>query len=124
MNKPKILRIISLLFILGGLGRLVANRYIFGIFGMEHLWSGGPFFIYNYRLLGVFVLWVGIILFICSGDLIRYRGIIRGSILGLFLFFVISLWAGLSVGLGLKFFLVDSVFALFLVVLLSVIQKE
>ncbi len=124
MNKPKILRIISLLFILGGLGRLVANQSVFRVFGMEHLWSGEPFCIYNYRLLGVFVLWVGIILFVCAGDLIGYRGVIRGFILGLFLFFVISLWVGLSVGLGLKFFLVDSVFALFLVVVLYIIQKE
>jgi hypothetical protein len=124
MNKSRILSIIGLLLILGGIVRFVANQSIFRIFGMEHLWSGEPFFIYNYRLLGVFVLWVGIILFICSGDLIRYRGIIRGSVLGLLLFFVISLWAGLSVGLGLKFFLVDSVFALFLVGLLYIIQKE
>jgi hypothetical protein len=124
MNRAKILRIISLLLMLGGLGRLVANQSIFRIFGMEHLWSGEPFCIYNYRLLGVFVLWVGIVLFICSGDLIRYRGVIRGFIFGLLLFFVISLWSGFSVGLGLKFFLVDSVFALFLVVLLYVIQKE
>jgi hypothetical protein len=124
MNKSRILSIIGLLLMLGGIVRFVANQSIFRIFGMEHLWSGGPFFIYNYRLLGVFVLWVGIILFICSGDLIRYRGIIRGAILGLFLFFVISLWAGLSVGLEFKYFLVDSIFALFLVGLLYIIQKE
>ena len=124
MNKSKILRIISLLFILGGLGRLVANQSIFRVFGMGHLWSGEPFCIYNYRLLGVLVLWVGIILFICAGDLIRYRGVIRGFILGLLLFVGISLWVGFSLGLGLKFFLVDSVFALLLVMLLYIIQKE
>ncbi|MGB2768547.1 MAG: hypothetical protein WBC88_02340, partial [Candidatus Zixiibacteriota bacterium] len=72
MTKKKVLLIISLLFMLGGLGRLVANESIFRIFAMEHLWSGDPFFIYVYKLLGVFVLWMGILLFVSSRDVIRY----------------------------------------------------
>jgi hypothetical protein len=124
MAKRRILLIISLAFLLGGIVRLVANEGVFRFFQMEHLWSGEPFFMYIYRLLGVFVIWVGIILFVCSGDLIRYRGVIRGSILGLFLFLVVSLLVGFITGLGIKFFLVDSVFSLILIVLLYVIQKE
>ena len=96
MTKKKALLIISLLFMLGGVGRLVANESIFRIFAMEHLWLGDPFFLYIYKLLGVFVLWMGILLFVSSRDVIRYRGIIRGSILGLLLFFVVSLLTGLS----------------------------
>lgn len=79
---------------------------------------------YIYKLLGVFVIWIGIILFVCSKDLIRYRGVIRASILGLLLFFVVSLLTGFFTGLGLKFFLVDSIFSLILIVLLYIIQKE
>ncbi len=124
MTKKKALLIISLLFMLGGVGRLVANESIFRIFAMEHLWSGDPFFIYVYKLLGTFVLWMGILLFVSSRDVIRYRGIIRGSILGLLLFFVISLLTGLSVGLKLQYFLVDSIFSLILVLLLYIIQKD
>jgi hypothetical protein len=124
MTKRKVLLIISLLFMLGGIGRLVASEGVFRIFAMQHLWLGDPFFIYTYKLLGVFVLWIGILLFVSSKDVIRYRGIIRGSILGLFLFFVVGLWTGLATGLGLRYFLVDSIFALFLVVLLYVIQKD
>ena len=124
MTKRRILFIISLCFFIGGIGRLVANQGVFRIFGMEHLWSGEPFFIYTYRLLGVFVIWIGIILFVCSKDLIRYRGIIRGSILALLLFFVVSLLTGFATGLGLRFFLVDSIFSLLLVVLFYIIQKE
>ena len=124
MIRRRILLIISLCFLIGGIGRLVANQDVFGIFLMEHLWSGEPFFIYTYKLLAVFVIWIGIVLFVCSRDLVRYRGIIRGSILGLLLFFVVSLLAGFSTGLGLKFFLVDSIFSLILIVLLYIIQKE
>jgi len=124
MTKKKALLIISLLFMLGGVGRLVANESIFRIFAMEHLWLGDPFFLYIYKLLGVFVLWMGILLFVSSRDVIRYRGIIRGSILGLLLFFVVSLLTGLSVGLKLQYFLVDSIFSLILVLLLYIIQKD
>jgi hypothetical protein len=124
MSKRKILLIISLLFILGGMVRLLANEDIFRFFGMGHLWSGVPFFIYIYRLLGIFVIWAGIVLFVCSKDIIRYRGIIRGSILALLLFFLVSLLTGISVGLELKFFLVDSLFSLFLIFVLYFTQKD
>ena len=124
MAKKNVLLIISLLFMLGGIVRLFANESIFGMFQMAHLWTGDPFFIYIYKLLGAFVLWVGVMLFVSSKDVIRYKGIIRGSILGLLLFFVVSLWTGLATGLGLQYFLVDSIFSLFLVVLLYIIQKD
>jgi hypothetical protein len=124
MAKKRILLIVSLAFMLGGIVRLFANETVFRLFAMEHLWSGDPFFIYVYKLLGVFVLWMGILLFVSSRDVIRYRGIIRGSILGLLLFFVVSLLTGLSVGLELRYFLVDSIFSLILVFLFYIIQKD
>lgn len=124
MTKGKALLIISLLFMLGGIVRLLAGEAVFRIFGMAHLWSGEPFFIYNYKLLAVFVFWMGMILLICSRDLIRYKGVIRASILGLLLFFVVSLLVGFVVGLGVKFFLVDSVFSLILIALFYIVQKE
>jgi len=124
MIKKRILLIISLAFMVGGIGRLVANESVFRIFGMEHLWSGEPFFIYIYKLLGVFVLWMGIVLFICSKDVVKHKSIIRGSIFALTLFFVVSLLTGFITGLGLQFFMVDSIFSLILIVLLYVIQKE
>ena len=124
MIKRRILLIISFCFFVGGIGRLVASEGVFRIFRMEHLWSGEPFFIYIYKLLGVFVIWIGIILFVCSKDVIKYRSIIRGSILALTLFFIVSLLTGFFTGLGLRFFLVDSIFALLLIVLLYIIQKD
>jgi hypothetical protein len=64
------------------------------------------------------------ILLVCSKDLIRYRGVIRASILALVLFFVVALLTGLCTGLGLRYFMVDSIFSLILAVLLYIIQKE
>ena len=124
MWKRTVLLIISVAFLIGGLGRLAANEGFFGIFGMAHLWSNEPFIIYNYKLLAVFVIWVGIILLICSRDVNRYRSIITGSIVGLGLFFLVSLVAGFATGLGLRYFLVDSIFSLILIILLLIIRKE
>jgi hypothetical protein len=124
MNRSKILLIVSLAFIIGGIGRLLANENLFRFFQMEHLWLNDPFFVYIYKLLGVFVLWMGILLFISSQDVQRYKGMILGSILGLGLFLVVSLVTGFSVGLELLYFIVDSVFSLFLIVVLFLIYRN
>ena len=123
MTKKTILLVISLAFLLGGIVRLFAGECTFDFFQMGHLWSGDAYFVYIYRLLAVFVIWVGLILLVCSRDIIRYRGVIIVSMLALLLFFVVSLLVGFATGLGLRFFLFDSIFALLLVVLLYVIQK-
>jgi hypothetical protein len=124
MRRNKVLLIISLIMMLGGLVRLLANQSIFRIFGMDHLWFDEPFALYNYRLLGVFVLWMGLVLFVCSRDVIRYKGIIKVSILGLMFFFVVSLLSGFAAGLDARFFLVDSIFSLVLIALLFIIQRK
>jgi hypothetical protein len=123
-TKNKILLIISLCFFIGGVGRLIATEGVFKLFGMQHLWSDQPFFIYNYKALAVFVIWIGIILFICSKDVIKYKSLIRGSILALAIFFLVTLFTGILTGLGLRFYLVDSIFSLLLIVLLYIIQTE
>jgi hypothetical protein len=123
-SKCKLLLLISLAFIIGGVVRIVANEDIFRFFRMEHLWSNEPFFVYIYKLLGVFVLWMGILLFIASKNVSRYRGVVLGSVIGLGLFFVVSLLTGFSVGLGLLYFMVDSVFSLFLVMVLYLIYRN
>ena len=121
-TKSIILRVVSIAFLIGGIGRLIATEGVFKLFGMQHLWSDQPFFIYNYKALAAFVVWVGIILFICSKDVVKYRSLIRGSILALAIFFLVTLFTGILTGLGLKFFLVDSIFSLILIILLYIIQ--
>lgn len=123
-TKNKILLIISLCFFIGGIGRLIATEGVFKLFGMQHLWSDQPFVIYNYKALAVFVIWIGIILFICSKDIIKYKSMIQGSIFALVIFFLVTLLTGILTGLGLRFYLVDSIFSLLLIVLLYIIQTE
>jgi hypothetical protein len=123
-QKNIILRVVSIAFLIGGVGRLIATEGVFKLFKMQFLWTNQPFFIYNYKVLGVFVIWVGIILFICSKDVAKYKSIIRGNILALVIFFLVTLLAGIITGLGLRFYLVDSIFSLILIVLLYMIQTE
>ena len=123
-TKSIILRVISIAFLIGGIGRLIATECVFELFGMQHLWSDQPFVIYNYKALAVFVIWIGIILFICSKDIIKHKSVIRGSILALAIFFLVTLLTGILTGLGLRFCLVDSVFSLLLIILFYIIQTE
>jgi hypothetical protein len=123
-TKSIILRVISIAFLIGGVVRLIATECVFKLFGMQHLWSDQPFVIYNYKALAVFVIWVGIILFICSKDIIKYKALIQGSILALAIFFLVTLFTGFLTGLGLIFFLVDSIFSLLLIILFYIIQTE
>jgi hypothetical protein len=123
-TKNIILRVIAIVFLIGGIGRLIATESVFRIFKMQHLWSDQPFFIYNYKALAVFVIWVGIILFICSKDIVKYKSLIRGNILALAIFFLVTLFTGILTGLGLRFFLVDSIFSLLLIFLFYIIQTE
>jgi hypothetical protein len=123
-TKSLILRLISIFFILGGVVRLFATEWVFKLFNMQHLWSGDPFFIYIYKVLGVFVLWIGFLLFIISKDILKYRSVIRGSILALVIFFLVSLLTGIVTHLGVQYYLVDSFFALFLIILFLILQSE
>jgi hypothetical protein len=122
--KNTILRVVSIAFLIGGIGRLIATEGVFKLFKMQHLWYNLPFVIYTYKVLAVFVIWVGIVLFICSKDVAKYKPIIRGSILALIIFFLVSLFTGILTSLGLRFYLVDSIFSLILIVLLYIIQTE
>jgi hypothetical protein len=122
--KNTILRIVSIAFLIGGIGRLIATENVFRLFKMQFLWTDQPFFIYNYRVLAVFVIWVGIILFICSRDVTKYKSLIRGNILALVIFFLVTLLTGILSGLGLRFYLVDSIFSLILIILFYIIQTE
>jgi hypothetical protein len=123
-TKNTILRVVSIAFLIGGIGRLIATEGVFKLFKMQHLWSDQPFFIYNYKVLGVFVIWVGIILFVCSKDIVKYKSIIQGNIFSLAIFFLVTLFTGILTGLGLRFYLVDSIFSLILILLFYIIKTE
>ena len=71
------LRILSILVIIGGLVRLVANAQTFQSFMIGELWISHPYFIYIYRMLGAFVVSTGVTMFIIAHDPVRYAIILK-----------------------------------------------
>lgn len=109
-----LLRVISVLFVLGGAIRLFAGRTMFRVFGMEALWSDHAYFIYIYRVLGAFVILAGLTLLTISRDPERYSVLFRVFAAGFGLMGVVMLAAGVMVGLPVEFYLPDFVFCFIL----------
>lgn len=72
-----IFRILAVLTIFGGVVRLFAGRDTFESFLIGELWMYHPYFIYIYRVLGAFVIFSGIVLFVLANQPYRYRSLIR-----------------------------------------------
>ena len=105
-----ILRFFSLLVIFGGLVRLVANRITFQSFLIGELWTSHPYFVYIYRLLGAFVLLIGVTLFIIASDPEKYALVLRTWGTSFFVIGVLILFAGYFVRLSLVHYLPDFAF--------------
>lgn len=71
------LKLISVLLILGGLVRLMATRPIFQSFMIDELWVSHPYFLYIYRVLGAFVVFTGVTMFVMSQEPARYVRLLR-----------------------------------------------
>lgn len=111
-----ILKVSSVLIILGGLVRLVANRQTFHSFMIEELWVSHPYFIYIYRILGAFVIFTGITMFVISLHPVSYRRILR--VWGYcFLFIsIVMLFAGYSLHISFIHYAFDFFFCFFIAV--------
>lgn len=111
-----LLKVFSVLIVFGGLVRLVANRQTFGSFMIEELWVSHPYFIYIYRILGAFVVFAGITMFVISMDPVSYRRILR--VWGYcFLFIsIVMLIAGYSLHMSFIHYAFDFIFCFFIAV--------
>ncbi|MCK4941876.1 hypothetical protein KAS45_07240 [candidate division WOR-3 bacterium] len=87
--------------------RLVANRITFQSFLIEELWVTHPYFIYVYRILGAFVVLVGVTLFIMARDPDRYAVIMRAWGIGFLVICIIMFSAGWLVRLSIIHYLPD-----------------
>ena len=105
-----ILRFFSLLVIFGGLMRLVANRSTFQSFLIGELWTSHPYFVYIYRMLGAFVLLIGVTLFIIASDLEKYALVLRTWGVSFFVIGVLMFFAGYFMRLSLVHYLPDFAF--------------
>ncbi len=101
--KKKILQTISVLFIIGGVVRLFANRKIFALFQMEELWTDHLYFIYIYRVLGAFVIFTGLILFTISKNLKLYSTIFPALSVGFIIIGLVMIVSGSLLNLPLMF---------------------
>ncbi len=109
-HRKKILQIISLLFIFGGIVRLFANKKVFEIFLMKNLWVEHSYFIYIYRVLGAFVILTGLILYTVSGNIKKYLSLLNALTWGFILVGLVMTVAGYLLRLPLIFYLPDFIF--------------
>lgn len=118
------LYVISVLVMFGGLTRLVANRITFQSFLIEELWVSHAYFVYIYRILGAFVVLVGVTLFIIASDPDRYRMILRAWGIGFLVICVIMFSAGWLVRLSIIHYLPDFSFCFVVGLLCILLSKE
>ena len=108
--KKIVLQIISVLFIIGGVVRLFANKYLFALFLMEELWTDHLYFIYIYRVLGAFVIFTGFMLFTISKNLKLYSTIFPALSIGFIIIGLVMIISGSLLNLPLMFFMMDFLF--------------
>ena len=90
--------------------RLVANESTFQSFLIGDLWASHPYFLYIYRILGAFVLLIGITLFIIARDPEKYSLILKTWGVSFFLIGVLMFFAGYFIRLSLVHYLPDLAF--------------
>ncbi|KPK70438.1 hypothetical protein AMJ87_08785 [candidate division WOR_3 bacterium SM23_60] len=123
-TKSLMLKVISVLFICGGAIRLIANRATFQSFLIGQLWSSHPYSIYIYRVLGAFVVFVGISLFIAAGEPRRYAILLRAWSIGFTFIGIVMLVAGALLRLAIVHYAPDIVFCFVIAIALYVAQKQ
>ena len=119
-----ILKIVSLLFIFGGIVRLFANETVFTIFGMNDLWTDHDYFIYIYRVSGAFVILTGSIIFSISGNIIKNLNILNTIKSGLFIIGLTMAISGFVVKLPIIFYLPDFLFCFLITILFQIISNK
>ena len=117
------LRILSALTIFGGVVRLFAGRNTFESFAIGELWTSQPYFIYIYRVLGAFVIFLGIVLFVLANEPYRYRSVIRTFGLCFAFAACVMLLSGLFLKMAFLHYAFDLAFCMVVAVVCFAIQK-
>lgn len=118
MVKLRVIRFLAVLFIFGGIVRIVATSGLFSVLGMEDLWVDHAYFIYIYKVLGGFVILTGLLLWSLAGKAGEWVGGLRMMKWGMGIVGFVMLAAGWRSGLDVRFFLIDVVFSWLVAVLL------
>jgi hypothetical protein len=118
-----IIRVIAVTLLLGGLVRIFASKAVFELLGMAGLWVDRPYAVYIYRILGTFVVLVGLVLLVISRDPDKNRELLKVCAGGFLLLAVVMITAAVSVHLPLRYYLPDPVYSLVLAVVLFSLSK-
>jgi hypothetical protein len=105
-----LLRTLSLLFMFGGIIRLFANEELFRMFWMQDLWSDHPYFLYIYRVLGAFVIMIGLFIFGISKNIERNAALFPFLKWGFLVIGLTMVTTGYLVELHWLFYVFDFIF--------------
>ncbi len=109
-----VLKILALFMVIGGAVRLLANRGTFQSFMIENLWVSHPYFIYIYRVLGAFVIFAGVIIYMISCDPAHNTSMLKVAGFGFLLIGVVMVIAGHSLGMSFVHYAFDFIFSFFI----------
>jgi hypothetical protein len=123
-TKSLTLKVLAVLFILGGVVRLIAHRATFQAFLIGQLWSPHPYAIYIYRILGAFVVFVGISLFVTAQNPKHYATLLKMWSLGFIFIGIVMLLAGSLLRLSLIHYAPDFVFCCVIAVTTYAVAKQ
>ena len=124
VERTLIMRIIGYLFILGGIVRLFADETIFELLSIQGAWTDHPYFIYIYRVLGAFVIMVGLVVIQVSGNPGKYGEIMRMLMWGFLVTGAVMLVTGILTGLPNYLFVLDALFVFVLAILFDGWRKR
>jgi hypothetical protein len=110
----RLLRILGALLILGGLVRIFASKALFEKMWMGELWDDHAYFLYIYKVLGAFVVLVGMIIYVISFRLNEQKNLLSALSYGFILIGLVMALTGFMAGLPLLFYILDFIFCFLL----------
>ena len=122
--KKIILQTLSILFILGGIIRLLATKSLFRLFFIDMLWVDHSYFVYIYRVLGSFVILTGLIIFTISRNIEKYSELLFILTIGFIIIGFVMMITGILTNLPLVFYFPDFVFCFIIAWYLNVIKTS
>jgi hypothetical protein len=119
----RLLQVVGVTLLVGGGVRLFANRALFELVGLGDVWIDQAYGLYIYRVLGAFVVFVGIVVIMIASDPERYRLMLSGLAAGFLLVGVVMVVAGSVLALPPRFYLPDPLYCFAVAGLILIVAK-
>lgn len=118
------LQIIAFMFIIGGLVRLVADKETFKLFGIEKLWLDNNYHIYIYKVLGAFVVFMGLLMFSVAKNIHQNLNVLNTIKFGLIFIGATMLITGYVVKLSFVYYAPDFIFCFLVALYIHQIKNQ